>query len=149
MRPDTGTENRKMKGAEMKIRSEKIKSTRAGALERRVVRETYTPETVGRAIHDNSRIGRSSKRLRWAWLNEDAHGVGWYGEFWGDPKYGQMRRRASTATACKAMAAMFGSDALAVEPERDAKGWMTGNIVVTRTETLDWGALAGWFSIAR
>ena len=133
----------------MRVKQVLVESKRNGALERRVVRETHTPETVGRAIHNNTRIGRSSKRLRWAWLNEDAHGVGWYGEFWGDPKYRQLRRRASTATACKAMAAMFGSDALAVEPERDEKGWMTGNIIVTRTETLDWGALADWFSIAR
>ena len=133
----------------MRLKQEVIESKRHGAIERRVLRETYTPDTVGRAIHDNTRIGRSRKRLRWGWMREDEHGVGWYGEFWGDPKFGQMRRRASTQTAIKALAAWLGSDVVSIEPERDERGWMTGNMVVTRNDELDWGALAGWFSISR
>lgn len=83
-------------------------------------------------------------------MGTDERGVGWYGEYWGHRgNGGQMRRRVSMTTALKAVAAVAGDDFIAVDPELDERGRMTGNILLTFREELDWGALADAFSIHR
>lgn len=130
------------------MKTETIKSERHGAIEHRVVRKAYIPYVIGRAIHKHTRIGRYPKVLNWYWMGQDERGIGWYGEYWGHRgNGGQMRRRVSMTTALKAMAESNADEIIKVEPELDERGWMTGNIIATEHLTLDWGALAGAFSI--
>ncbi len=129
------------------MKRQTIARERRGAIERRTVRVTYAPAEIGRAIHEHTRIGRSPRVLTWRWMGEDERGTGWFGEFWGRGERAQMRRRSSMGTALKAVAESGGGELAGIEPERDGHGRMTGNVLAVRTETLDWGALAGTFSI--
>ena len=129
--------------------TETIKSRRHGAIEHAVVRKVFSPYKIGHLIHRHTHIGRYHIMLNWDWMGEDEHGIGWFGEYWGHRRNGgQLRRRASMETAIKAIREYVGEeDVIGIEPERDDRGTMTGKIIVTKKETLDWGVLAPWFSI--